>query len=403
MILILFASLTSRLRADESSSQPRLLIPLKGDRVPAALLSISPQDEVTFGANGGKRRLALKDLVAWGAPAEPRTKVQLLLADGGIIPLEDAMPVTDDDRLLAFSDTFGNLRLPLKLLAGVMLHSPIDPQRRDQLASRILSTSIDADAGGGRGKENRDQLLLENGDELRGRVAALTDDGVQFEADVGPLFVERDRIVAIAFDPSLRATPSALPRSLVGFADGAVIRARSVELTEAHTELSLADDLRLTAHDVGPVVLQPLVGQVEYLSDLSPIGYRHIPYLDTAWEYRLDANVDGTRLRADGRGFLKGIGMHSAARLTWQLDKPYHRFEADLAIDDQTANRGSVVFRVFSGSREIYKSAVIRGGDKPLPMSVDIRDARQLSLVVDYADRADVLDHADWLNARFVP
>jgi hypothetical protein len=39
---------------------------------------------------------------------------------------------------------------------------------------------------------------------------------------------------------------------------------------------------------------------------------------------------------------------------------------------------------------------------KPTPISVDLSGAKQLDLVVDYADRADVLDHADWLNARLI-
>jgi hypothetical protein len=245
--------------------------------------------------------------------------------------------------------------------------------------------------------------LLENGDELRGRVVGLTDDCVDFEAEVGPLSVDRQRIVAVAFDPSLRAKRDAASRSLVGFVDGSVFSAKSLTLVEGHTEIALAENVLLVARKTEPVFLQPFFGPVEYLSDLRPSGYRHIPYLSIPWEYQLDANVDGTRLRAGGQIYSKGVGMHSAARLTWQLDKVYRRFHADLAIDEQTGNRGSVVFRVFSGPREIYKSPIVRGGDKPLAISVDIRDARQLSLVVDYADRADVLDHADWLNARLIP
>ncbi|HEV3345390.1 MAG TPA: NPCBM/NEW2 domain-containing protein [Pirellulales bacterium] len=385
----------------------RWLLPLKGERVAAKLVSVSApdlgaaQNAVTF-AEG--RRLAIDELIAWGAPAEPRSRVQLLLADGGIVPLEeDAMPVTDEDRLSAFSDTLGNLKLPLKLLAGVMLHAPIDPQRRDELASRIQTTSMpEKEAAGGR-TENRDRLLLENGDELQGRLVALTESGVEFEAEVGPLSVERERVVAVAFDPWLRARPASARRTFVGFADGSLLSATAVQAANGRTEITLAEGTLLTARDAEPVFLQPLVGQVTYLSDLPPAGYRHIPYLATAWDYRLDANVRGTRLRAGGRLFARGIGMHSAARLTWQLDKPFRRFESELAIDDETDNRGSVVFRVFSGSREIYKSPVVRGGDKPLSVSLDVRNSRQLSLVVDYADRADVLDHADWLNARLVP
>lgn len=326
--------------------------------------------------------------------------VELVLADGGIIVLEDEMPTTSDDSLVAVAETFGTLKLPLRLLAGIMLHSPIDPQRRDRLTARLLRPQSDkSDAA----KDNRDWLFFENGDALQGRVTTLTETGVEFAADVGQLTIERERLVAIAFDPSLRATPSTAPRTLVGFADGGALSAKTLAFKNQQTELVLADGSRLSADETEPVYVQPLLGQAVYLSDREPTGYRHIPYLNTPWDYRLDENVEGTRLRAGGAIYLKGIGMHSASRLTWQLDKPYRRFEAELAIDDQTENRGSVVFRVFAGSRELYKSPVIRGGDKPTPISVDLRDVRQLSLIVDFADRADVLDHADWLNARLVP
>ena len=77
-----------------------------------------------------------------------------------------------------------------------------------------------------------------------------------------------------------------------------------------------------------------------------------------------------------------------------------NRFEAELAVDDSTAGRGSVQFRVLVDGRERYLSPIIHGGQPPTPVSVDVRGARKLELMVDYADRADVLDHADWLNAR---
>jgi hypothetical protein len=38
----------------------------------------------------------------------------------------------------------------------------------------------------------------------------------------------------------------------------------------------------------------------------------------------------------------------------------------------------------------------------PVPVSVDLSDAKRLDLVVDFAERADQLDHANWLDARLV-
>jgi hypothetical protein len=73
-----------------------------------------------------------------------------------------------------------------------------------------------------------------------------------------------------------------------------------------------------------------------------------------------------------------------------------------LSIDDGTSGRGSVRFRVFVDGRPKYASPIVRGGTAPLPVSVDLAGAKRLDLVVDFADRADELDHANWLDARLV-
>lgn len=380
-----------------------MLVPLSGARSEASLVAIAATGEIHFRTGESDQRLRPSELTSWGAPAEPRSDAQLLLTDGGTISIrKNPAPTTEQERIVVLSDTFGELKLPLTRVAGVMLHAPIDPQRRDALAARLRGPR--QVAGDAALRRNTDRLLLENGDELAGHMIALTETAVEFEAEIGPLTVEMERVAALALNPSLRSTTAEeRPRCLIGFADGSVLAAKEMSFNDGRLEVSLAGVTTPLAVDAEPVFLQPLGDHVQYLSDLTPAGYRHLPYLSLSYGYQLDANVDGTRLRAGGKLYAKGVGMHSAARLTWQLEKPYRRFEADLAIDDQTGGRGSVVFRVFSGAREIYKSLVIRGGDAPTAVSIDVRDVRQLSLVIDYADRGGMLDHADWLNARLVP
>ena len=80
---------------------------------------------------------------------------------------------------------------------------------------------------------------------------------------------------------------------------------------------------------------------------------------------------------------------------------------ADLALDDSAGTRGSVIYRVFlereAGDwQSAYESPIVRGGEPPLPLSLDVTGALRLALIVDFADRGDELDHANWLNARLV-
>jgi hypothetical protein len=110
---------------------------------------------------------------------------------------------------------------------------------------------------------------------------------------------------------------------------------------------------------------------------------------------------------ANGRLYLKGLGMHSAARISYDLADGYRAFQSELAIDDSTGGRGSVTCRVFvdegTGKWQLkYESPIVRGRDKPIPVEVGLAGAKRISLLVDFADRGDELDHLDWLDARFV-
>ena len=155
-------------------------------------------------------------------------------------------------------------------------------------------------------------------------------------------------------------------------------------------------------------MLQPFVEGVVYLSDLTATSYRHVPFLDVKWDYHRDRNVLLGTLRANSFTYLKGIGMHSPSRLNYRLDRRFDRFQAELALDDRVGKRGSVVCKLYvddgSGKwKSAYTSPVIRGGAPPLPINVDVREARQMTLLVDVADRGDQLDHINWLDARLVP
>jgi hypothetical protein len=154
------------------------------------------------------------------------------------------------------------------------------------------------------------------------------------------------------------------------------------------------------------VAIQGDSSKFEYLSDLAGADYRFVPYLQLAWPLMRDRNMLDEPLAVGGKQYLKGLGMHSAARVTYKLAVPYQRFDAAIAIDDAAKGRGSAVFGVYierDGKwQPTLTSDTIRGGEAPRPVSVDLRGATGLTLTVDYADRGDELDYADWLDARLV-
>jgi hypothetical protein len=290
-----------------------------------------------------------------------------------------------------------------------------------------------------------DRLVLENGDVVAGRIVRFTavpgkdqNDPWQFFVEVstavGQVKIDAKRVAAAAFHPeSLDRLPRKGSRAIVGFSDGSRVIVQSLQTTDKELELRLPCGTVWKTQREQLVYVQPLTDQVAYVSDLitphalddggDPKGtfagrppreksarYKFVPYLSATWPLRSDFNVRGTHLRSSRQLYLKGLGMHSGGVLTLALPGKFRRFDAKGALDDYAGKRGSVVFAVKvygvkDGQTAVlreFTSEVVRGGARPIPISIDLAGAAGLSLSVLYSQRGDELDHANWLNARLV-
>lgn len=385
-LVALIASAATSARAESP-----ITVPVDGEPFRAELTAADAKWQLTFGSGQPRRSLAAADLVSWGTGAETVRGPLVVTADGGLL-VADVYRVKEG-MLTADSQIFGLVRVPLESLAGVVFDPPTGRHRRDLLLDRVARATGESD-----------RLLLHNGDEVAGLVNRIEDDVVHLETDAGPIQIQTHRIATLIFNPDLRQEPRHQGlRAWAGFGDGSRLIATQLLGDESSLQVTTAGGQKWKTDSPDQLVsVQPLGGRLTYLSDLQAAGYRHVPYLNLHWPYRTDRHVTGGLLRCGGRLYLKGLGMHSAARLTYALDETYQRFQAELGVDDSTSGGGSVRFRVFLDGRQKYTSETVRGGMDPVPMSLDLAGAKRLDLVVDYADRADQLDHANWLNARLV-
>lgn len=358
-----------------------------GESFSGRVTGVDRQWRITIQTAGGPRSVPAGDLVRWGAPVEPPARTWVLLDDGGLV-VADLLAV-NAEHVEVDSDLLGTLKLPSRHVAAIVFRPPSAPADQDALVDRLIA------------RPATDRLLLVNGDELRGAIERVAGDKARMRGDMGPIDVELRKLRGLSFGK--RSDSPLSPTDLrvwIGLRDGSRLLARGLELADGKLRIDLAGSVTVQTTADELIWLQPMGGRVVYLSDQPVSGYRHVPYLDLVWPYRVDRNVTGSRLSCRGQRYLKGLGVHSAARLTYQLTEPYDRFEAELGIDDVTSGGGSVRFRLFVNGQQRYASDVIRGNQGPMPISVDIRGAKRLDLIVDYADRADQLDHADWLEAR---
>lgn len=366
------------------------LIDLEATTSDASLVAISREGAPIFQIGNEQRPVPLDSFARWGSlPAMPGGPV-VILRDGG--QLSGEMRSGNQQTLQIESPLFGEVAIPRSQIKAVLPQAPFDYTARDRLVSRIIDRQLEGDS-----------LLLDNGDELAGSIEQVKDDAILLQSQVGPTPIELQRVVALAFG-SLPGDAAAGTRQLiVGFGDGSWISANRLAPASAGSgriEVEATAGWKFEASVQDVVYLQSFANEITYVGQLTPSSYRHIPFLKLDWPYAVDRSVAGGLLRHGDQVIPTGIGMHSTSRLTYDLNPDDRLFQAELALDASTGTRGSVTYRVFVDNEQRYASPIVRGGDPPTPITVDVTGGRRLSLIVDFAERGDEMDRANWLNAR---
>jgi len=142
--------------------------------------------------------------------------------------------------------------------------------------------------------------------------------------------------------------------------------------------------------------------RVVRIADLKPVHAEQRSLPGAAWPVRTNTNVTGGPLRLGGIAYGHGLGVHASNALTYSLHGEYERFAAVVGLDDSTQMRGSVIFRVRVDGKVLFESGLMRGGDAPKTVSVELAGADVLVLETDAADQLDLGDHANWANAVLI-
>jgi alpha-galactosidase len=110
-------------------------------------------------------------------------------------------------------------------------------------------------------------------------------------------------------------------------------------------------------------------------------------------------------LNIAGNQYNRGLYCHAASNVVVQLPSPGKAFTAVVGVDtnDQTrGGRGSVVFSVTVGDKQLYRSKVMREGMAGEAVAVDLGGATRFALEVGDAGDGISCDQSDWADARVV-
>lgn len=281
--------------------------------------------------------------------------------------------------------------VPLEVLSSLILDLPA---ARHSL--RRLWLDLETRAGGA------DLVVLGNGERTSDQLLGLDGAFVELDRSGNPIKLDRRRIRAIGLDPDLSSFPeTAGVRLVFRLRDGSRVTAAAARLADGDAillRLPWGAELMIPR---GEVCRCDVFGpRVQPLAERKPLEAVHTPFLTERWPLMANRNVWRGPLRVRGQEFATGLGMHSQMIARFEILPGDKEFRAIVGIDDEAAPRGSARFRVALDGQDVWASSEVTSQSEPLAVPrVPLTGAKELSLIVDFGEQADVSDYANWCNA----
>ena len=352
----------------------------------------------------------------WGCRRAPQSLPQWLFQDGGTIVANVLRADqqrwrggNDDFAFASLSSIWDDVGCPTSGLVGAILQPPYSTVARDQLEFRIRGANGEVD-----------RLWLVGGNAVTGefvQAGVKNDQAIaeswDFRVRSRTLSIASQRIVGISLQQS---EPQAV-RFWLGFRDGSLLAVSSWDKAPIRNAIRLnlacggTAEMQQAAFYEQLCYVRPHHQGVLFLADAEPAEQRHRPYLSVQRTMRRGASVLGGLARVRERVYGKALGVSSESYLVYDLerlkeqagvDRPWRRLVTSVALDDRAGPSGSVNYQVFlrkaDGWATASSSGLVRSGDAPKPLQVDVEGARQIALVVGYGERGDTQDYANWLD-----
>lgn len=113
-------------------------------------------------------------------------------------------------------------------------------------------------------------------------------------------------------------------------------------------------------------------------------------------------SVEGKKMSLGGTVYEHGVGTHAKGTLYVSLDGQAKRFLATIGVDDEVGTKGSITCKIYGADRLLWESPVLRGGDPPASIDLDITGMTMLYIISGDGGDDISFDHVDLAEARFV-
>ncbi len=132
------------------------------------------------------------------------------------------------------------------------------------------------------------------------------------------------------------------------------------------------------------------------LSKLEPVA------VPSGWEsVRMDKAISGNEISMGGTRFECGVGTRGTSDVEYDIGGLYAKLKAFVGIDDNSHDKqGRVEFSVYGDGIELWHSAPLAVGTGTIPVSVNIKGVKNLSLKTTAEDKAGENCQVDWADVK---
>jgi SOS-response transcriptional repressor LexA len=141
--------------------------------------------------------------------------------------------------------------------------------------------------------------------------------------------------------------------------------------------------------------------QIKYDKNLAWVDDMDLGYLSQgAGEPHKGKSNGDKAITLAGKVYTRGIGTHSPSEMSIDLKGVGKKFESTIGIDDEVGASGSTSFEVWLDGAKVFDSGIMKGGDAPINVSLDLTGIRSMVLIASDGGNGIADDDADWADAR---
>lgn len=357
---------------------------LSGQSVEGELIRLG-SDAVRLKTATGERDVSSGDLL--------ELRIQPAPVSRPVDPRKSVVTLTDGSRLSATSlkITGGTVELeglgpaPLKFPATAIAH--VQFGRPSGKAAELWAELLK--------KESRKDLLVirkgETADYLSGLVGDLGEK-LSFTLDGEVVPVAREKV--LGYITARRAAPRQKPVGFVVLGGGDRLAAVSAEPKGATLVVTTPAGAQLPVAASQVESFDFAYGKLEYLSELTWRSTRYTPYIQNPGDREDSIERELFQPRKDrstfrplsvgGKVYRRGLWLHSKSTVNWRLSGEYRRLQAVIGIDDQVEEPTADVDLKIVGDDKVLFEGIVKWGDAPKPIDVDLTGVRDLEITVGF-------------------